>query len=657
MPYIEGRVVHDADAHIMETPTWLRDHADPEVRDRIEPLQLSGGNELRQTGDPEEQLRDLDAAFEQAAGQARLRGVPRQRGRRDHAAQELRGDGSFIPDDRPRALDLIGVASQLVFNTFHNRRLHDWEHGDDLDLAYGVARAHNRGMVEFCSVDPRLLPTLYVPLADFERAAAMADEALGDGRGRAARRVGLPAGPLAEPHRARPGVGARRKRPASRSCSTSAAPATCSTAHYFQNGLPIPPDFHGGEENFRSVDYMGIPHPPMQTLATMIFDGVLERFPELRIGVIEQGAIWVPSWMRQMESAFDAFVKHEERLRTCRCGPSEYVRRQVRATPYPTEDVGWIIEQSGPEVCLFSSDYPHVEGGRKPLERFEASLGDASDDVRERFYRTNFEDLMGPALAPLSPSPRETSRMLDANGAKSATFAPKFETRVTSVVETGDGPVAGLEDDEAGDAVVGHHLEAGAAPGGRRVPPALLHRPRPAHAVMARDRPAGPITSRAGDADNPPRPLTRTGSPRSSSTLAAIGSGDGGRRGAGRCPGQGGVPSSTPAERSTVRSTAAAGMRTICSPGRRPPRHSGTVTASGPSRPSMRARARMARSSAPASPPQKPSWRPVAGTTSSGARRSSVMPEVGRCAAEPLSQPSSCHRARSAMAPVVSAPS
>ena len=43
-------------------------------------------------------------------------------------------------------------------------------------------------------------------------------------------------------------------------------------AAYFRNGLPIPPDFHGGEENFRSVDYMAIPFPPMQTLATMIFD-------------------------------------------------------------------------------------------------------------------------------------------------------------------------------------------------------------------------------------------------------------------------------------------------------------------------------------------------------------------------------------------------
>jgi hypothetical protein len=32
MPYVTGRTVHDADAHIMETPTWLRDHADPDIR-------------------------------------------------------------------------------------------------------------------------------------------------------------------------------------------------------------------------------------------------------------------------------------------------------------------------------------------------------------------------------------------------------------------------------------------------------------------------------------------------------------------------------------------------------------------------------------------------------------------------------------------------
>ena len=151
---------------------------------------------------------------------------------------------------------------------------------------------------------------------------------------------------------------------------------------YFENGLPAEKDFHGGEENFRSIDYMAIPYPPMQTVATLILDGVLERFPRLMIGVIEQGASWVPGWMRTLDSAFEAFRRHEQRLQKLSMKPSEYVRRQVRVTPYPTEDVGWITEQAGPEICLFSSDYPHVEGGRNPLRRFEAIDGARSRTPR-----------------------------------------------------------------------------------------------------------------------------------------------------------------------------------------------------------------------------------------------------------------------------------
>jgi predicted TIM-barrel fold metal-dependent hydrolase len=401
VPYVTGRVVHDADAHIMEPPTWLRDHADPELRSRIRPLDLASGNELRQTGDPDEQLRDLQSTFDRlrarhASAEYRAVEADEIMARKNFAAT-----GSFVAEDRPRALDLLGFASQLVFNTFHNRRLHDWEHRGDLDYAYGVARAHNRGMVEFCSVDRRLLPTLYVPLADFERATAMADEAIGMGAAALLVASGCPPG-HSPSHVALDPVWARAQEAGIPVVFHVGGTDDLIDASYFVNGLPVPPDFHGGEENFRSVDYMGIPGPPAQTLATMIFDGVLDRFPDLRVGVIEQGAIWVPSWMRQMESAFDAFHRHEERLRALSLRPSDYVRRQVRCTPYPTEDVGWIVEQAGPEICLFSSDYPHVEGGRRPYERFEASLGDASDEVRQRFYCDNFLDLMGTAARHLA---------------------------------------------------------------------------------------------------------------------------------------------------------------------------------------------------------------------------------------------------------------
>ena len=53
---------------------------------------------------------------------------------------------------------------------------------------------------------------------------------------------------------------------------------------------------------------------------------------------------------------------------------------------------------------LFSTDYPHVEGGRRPVERFEASLDAAGidDDARDAFYRGNFEHLMGAGLPALT---------------------------------------------------------------------------------------------------------------------------------------------------------------------------------------------------------------------------------------------------------------
>ena len=314
------------------------------------------------------------------------------------ARKNFAATGSFIAEDRPRALDLLGFSSQLVFNTFHNGRLHDLEHGGDLELAFAAARAHNRGMLEFCSVDARLLPSLYVPLCDPERAVAAAGDALREGAAALLVASGCP--PHYSPsHTDLDSVWAQAQEAGIPVVFHVGGSGKLIDPHYFVNGKPIPPDFHGGEENFRSVDYMGIPVPPAQTLATMVFDGVLERFPDLHIGVIEQGAIWVPSWLRQMESAFEAFARHEERLRALSMRPSDYVHRQVRFTPYPTEDVGWIVEQGGADLVLFSSDYPHVEGGRNPLKRFEATTAGLSERARRRFYCDNFVELMGSALA------------------------------------------------------------------------------------------------------------------------------------------------------------------------------------------------------------------------------------------------------------------
>jgi uncharacterized protein len=385
MPYAEGRTYHDADSHVMETPDWLVPYAEPHVRERMKPVFVARVQPSEESMIDQARRRYRDPA-ERAAAEAEIM-----------LRKNWSALGSFVREDRSRALDLLGFASQLVFNTFLNQYLLEAERRDDLDFAYGLARAHNRAMVEFCAADRRLLATAYVPLADFARARAMAEEAIALGAKallvpsacpvrHSPSHVGLfPVWTVAEEARLpivfHVGGGGQLLDP-----------------QYFANGLPPVPDFHGGAENFRSVDYMAIPFPPMQTLATLIIDGILDRFPRLRIGVIEQGAVWLPSWMRQLDTTVDAFSKNEERLRRLQLRPSEYVRRQVRVTPYPHEPVGWIIEQAGEEVCLFSSDWPHVEGGRNPLRRFEASIAALNERAKERFYCDNFVDLMGAGL-------------------------------------------------------------------------------------------------------------------------------------------------------------------------------------------------------------------------------------------------------------------
>jgi uncharacterized protein len=383
MPYVENRVVHDADSHLMELPDSLDDFLESKFRARYDRLPKL----LKQPRDVEyaahARLQHDDPVFRQAADENILL-------RKNYQAL-----GSFRREDRPRALDQLGFKSQLVFTTWCLGNF-GLDEAQDVDLCYAVAQAHNRMMSDFCSVDPRFLATGYVPLVHFERTIAAAEEAI---------KLGCKA--LLIPSRCPRGHSPSHVafEPLWALAQEAGLPIVFHVggeeklhADYFNNGLPRVKDFHGGEENFTSLSFMPIPHSVQISLAALIIDGVFDRYPKLKFGAIELGASWLPSWMRFMDAAANAFIKNESRLQKLSLKPSEFVRRQLRVTPYPHEDVGWIIANSGDEICLFSSDYPHVEGGRNPLKRFSDSLSQTSAQARTRFFAENFVDLMGEGL-------------------------------------------------------------------------------------------------------------------------------------------------------------------------------------------------------------------------------------------------------------------
>lgn len=385
MSYANGRLIHDADSHLMELDDCLDPYFEAALLQRFHACAGYRTHIGRKERPGRSAAAHAEPAFRAGVDANILL-------RKNHEAH-----GSFIAADRPHALDLLGFASQLVFTTFCLGNF-GLDQGDDLALCYGAAQAHNRMLTDFCRADERLLATAYVPLEDFDRARDTTAEAI---------RLGAKA--LLVPSRC----------PQRHGPSHIALDAVWAQAQeaglpvlfhvggedklnpvYKTNGLPPVPDFHGGDDNFTSVSYMPIPHAVMQTLATLIFDGVFDRFPRLKWGAIELGAAWLPGWLRAMDSAAHAFVRNEARLQRLSARPSEIARRQLRVTPYPHEDAGWIVREAGDEMALFSSDYPHIEGGRHPLKRFDETLAGCTEAQRQRFYAGNFIDLMGEGLAP-----------------------------------------------------------------------------------------------------------------------------------------------------------------------------------------------------------------------------------------------------------------
>jgi uncharacterized protein len=381
MPYVEDRLVYDADSHIHEPPGYAEDYADPSARELLRE-RLSAYRRLENVDEAIAKQRDPDFRAKDA-DEVLLR-------------KNSVAIGAVLKEDRPRALDLLGFAAQLVFTTTYLDPLREFDIKAEVEPAYALARAHNRGIVDFCSIDRRLLPVCYVPFADVDLAAQMTREAIDLGAA-ALKIASHPPRDHSPSHVGLDRVWAQAEE-AGVPIVFHVGGEQPMNPVYKNNGLPPVPDFHGGDTNFTSVSYMAIPYAPMQTLATLIVDGVLDRFPSLKLGVVELGAAWLPGLMRSMDSAAEAFRRNEERLQSLSLLPSEFVRRQVRATPYPHEPAGWIVEHTGPEVAMFSSDYPHVEGGRNPLKRFDASLSGCDEGTRHAFFAGNFADMMGPTL-------------------------------------------------------------------------------------------------------------------------------------------------------------------------------------------------------------------------------------------------------------------
>lgn len=378
MAYAQGRVMNDADSHIMESEDWLASYADAGVRERLLGMRLEAGGAGAAKAIANAQARQLDAEATAAIATDVVSG-PKGWG----------AFGAMNPDERRRALDDLGFARQLVFTTFAGSQ---FLRSKDADVRYGGARALNRGVGDFCSGDKRLVGVGFVTLDDPNRAVIEIDHAIKAGIGA----VWVPADTAGDRSPGHPDLD-----PVWRKLSEAGVPFMLHVGgsppvlspKYQNNGHARPTDWLGGGENLRVKDFFTLSFAPQMFLSALAYDGVFDRFPDLRGGVIELGAGWVPDFLRRLDQGWKSWRKTDPVVGSLSGPPSEMIRRAVRFTPFATEDAGQIIREGGEELFLFSSDFPHPEGTKDPIGRFEASFEGLSQDARDRFYRRNFEDM------------------------------------------------------------------------------------------------------------------------------------------------------------------------------------------------------------------------------------------------------------------------
>jgi len=366
--------VIDCDQHLYETRTLWADHIDPAARD--EALRIEDDD----LGFAWVRWRDqrLGMADVQVPGQTTVLGEHRQRWRDGLAAtysyDEMLPENYWEPHARVARLDELGLDRAVLFPNFGllwERRL-----SESLPALTANMTAWNRWCGSVAATGAgRLAPVAHLTLRDagwlheeltrLDRAGvrlAMVAPATVDGR------------PLSHPDH---------------------EPLWAS---FVEHG--VTPLFHVADQPrvfedawYTDADELSLPivesvflwTPAALATTDLILNGVFARHPELRLGIVELSAIWVPMFLLMLDGA----VQFTSRLNGkgpagLEQRPSEYFRRHVRVAAFSYERPNRLRDRSD-DLYMCCSDYPHSEGTASILDDYRA-VGATPDEDHALFH-------------------------------------------------------------------------------------------------------------------------------------------------------------------------------------------------------------------------------------------------------------------------------
>ena len=369
----EGAV--DADGHILEPPDLWERYLEPQYRDRalrfavdedgLEELVIGGERSLMSRkgfpstlgamGDPDLKSMMFDPE------RTYLREAP---------------FGSMDPKERLELLDAEGIDAVVLYTTVGLL----WETElQDVELSQAYCRAYNRWICEFCSVSDRLVPTAHLSLSDPEAAAQELVRAYSEGaRGAYVAPFTHDAKPLGHPDH--------------------------DPVFSVAEGLGIPFAIHptfepqwtkgsrmGTWEHVKQLRLLAsvTASDGVRQQFTTLFDyGVFDRFPELKVLVLESGGGWIGYWLDRIDAVYShTFAGTRVPLER---KPSDYFRERVWVSCDPDErTIPALAERFGAERFLWASDFPHADHTPEYLTDLEELAGAFPDESRAAFLGGN----------------------------------------------------------------------------------------------------------------------------------------------------------------------------------------------------------------------------------------------------------------------------
>lgn len=117
---------------------------------------------------------------------------------------------------------------------------------------------------------------------------------------------------------------------------------------------------------------MNVIQDPRMALTTMVYDGVFERFPRLRVATVEAASGWVVEWLDRLDYRYSYMGRSCAMERPA----SEYFERNIWISADPDERLlPYMVELLGDHKFFIGSDYPHAEGFTDPVAKARSALG------------------------------------------------------------------------------------------------------------------------------------------------------------------------------------------------------------------------------------------------------------------------------------------